>query len=135
MTSAANLLMAFDVGVKRIGVAIGNTLIRHAQALQVIHAAATVERFKYLDRLVHTWQPEAFVVGVPVYPDGNVHPWGPHCQRFGRRIAARFALPVHWVDERYSSVAAQAAGHHDALDAHAAAVILQHYFDQEAIGS
>lgn len=129
MSPTAALMMAFDVGRERIGIAIGNTLIRHAQALCVIAAAANRDRFEQIDALVGTWHPEAFVVGVPFYPDGASHPFAPHCQRFGRRLHGRYALPIHWVDERYSSVAAHDAGHRNALDAHAAAVILQQYFD------
>ena len=77
------------------------------------------------------WQPDALVVGVPFHPDGAPHANTQRAQRFARRLQGRTGLPVHEVDERYSTVAAQADGAHD-LDAAAAAVILQQFLDQQA---
>jgi putative Holliday junction resolvase len=62
-------MMAFDFGTKRVGVAVGNTLLRQAQPLKTV-AAEGDARFVALQALVTEWQPAALVVGVPFHPDG-----------------------------------------------------------------
>jgi putative holliday junction resolvase len=128
-------LMAFDYGEKRIGVAIGNTLTRSARALVVIQNLNREHRFKAVGELLAEWRPDALVVGLPMHPDGTPHDMTQQATRFGNQLNGRFGLPVSWVDERYSSVEAAAelrarAGRAEMLDAEAARVILQQYFDQ-----
>ncbi len=130
-------LMAFDYGEKRIGVAIGNTLTRSARALVVIQNLNREHRFKAVGELLAEWRPDALVVGLPMHPDGTPHDMTQQATRFGNQLNGRFGLPVSWVDERYSSVEAAAelrarAGRADMLDAEAARVILQQYFDQQS---
>ncbi|HZS80689.1 MAG TPA: Holliday junction resolvase RuvX, partial [Herbaspirillum sp.] len=64
-------LLAFDFGLKRIGVAVGNTLIRQAQALTVISAATNDARFTALGKLIDEWAPARCIVGLPCHPDGS----------------------------------------------------------------
>jgi putative transcription antitermination factor YqgF len=75
---------------------------------------------------VKEWQPHALVVGVPCHPDGNPHAMTARAQRFARQLAGRFSLPVHEVDERYSSVEAASQGAKD-LDAESARIILEQF--------
>ena len=117
--------LAFDFGSRRIGVASGNTLTQSATPLTTI-AAQGDARFDAIASLVSEWQPAALVIGVPFHPDGAAHVNTERARRFGRRLRGRFGLPVHEVDERYSTVEARAAGARD-LDAAAAALILQQY--------
>ena len=77
--------------------------------------------------LIKTWQPDALVIGVPRHPDGAPHEMTAKAQTFGRRVAGRYHLPVFEVDERYTSVEAEAEGAHD-VDAAAAALILEQFF-------
>ena len=126
----ARSYLAFDYGLKRVGVATGNTVLCRAQALKTLHELGD-QRFAAIEQLVREWQPDALVVGVPFHPDGAPHANTQRAQRFARRLQGRTGLPVHEVDERYSTVAAQADGAHD-LDAAAAAVILQQFLDQQA---
>ncbi len=131
-------LLAFDYGEKRIGVAVGNTLTRTARALTVIANLNRAHRFKAVGALLDEWRPDALVVGVPLYPDGTPHVMTQQAKRFGHQLNGRFGLLVHWIDERYSSVEARAQiregiGRPDMLDAEAARVILQHYFDELSI--
>ena len=127
-SSAAVLTyLAFDYGAKRVGVACGNSQTRQAQPLQTV-AAEGAQRFERIAQLVAEWQPAALVVGVPFHPDGAEHENTARARKFGRQLCGRFHLPVHEVDERYSSVEAERDDPDD-LDAAAAAVILQQFFN------
>ena len=117
--------LAFDFGTKRTGVATGNSLLRCATALTTI-AAEGEARLQRIATLVAEWQPDALVVGVPVHPDGAPHDNTRRAQRFGRQLHGRFRLPVHEVDERYSTTEATASGAAD-VDAASAAIILDQY--------
>ena len=97
--------LAFDFGVRRVGVACGNRLLRQARGLPTI-AAEGDARFAAIGRLVTEWQPDALVVGVPFHPDGAEHDNTRRARRFGRQLHGRFGLPVHEVDERYSTTEA-----------------------------
>ena len=117
--------LAFDFGLKRTGVATGNSLLRQASPLTTVAAEGDV-RFERIARLIAEWQPDALVVGVPVHPDGAPHDNTRRAQRFARQLQGRFHLPVHEVDERYSTTEAAASGAAD-LDAAAAAIILDQF--------
>ncbi len=119
-------LLAFDFGLKRTGVAAGNTLTRGAEPLRSI-AAEGDARFAPIAALIDEWQPAALVVGIPCHPDGAPHDNTRRARRFARQLQGRFGLPVHEVDERYSTTAALEAGARDA-DAAAAAILLEQYF-------
>ncbi|MBU6493163.1 Holliday junction resolvase RuvX [Pandoraea sp.] len=135
MSDAQATLLAFDYGERRIGVAIGNTLLRQARPLTIIANLNRETRFAEVGALIRAWQPTALVVGLPTHPDGTPHAMTQQARRFGNQLNGRFNLPVTWVDERYSSVAASSAlgpGHNGPLDAEAARIILQQYFDEHA---
>lgn len=117
--------LAFDFGTRRVGVAGGNTLLRRANGLRTI-AAEGDARFAAIARLIAEWQPDALVVGVPFHPDGAEHDNTRRARRFARQLQGRFRLPVHEVDERYTTTEALAAGARD-TDAAAAALILDQY--------
>jgi putative Holliday junction resolvase len=117
--------LSFDFGTRRTGVATGNTLLRLAQPLKTV-AAEGDARFVAIAALVAEWQPDALVVGVPFHPDGAAHDNTQRARRFARQLRGRFRLPVHEVDERYTTTEALAAGAADA-DAAAAALILEQF--------
>ena len=117
--------LAFDFGTRRVGVASGNSLTRTATALRTLSAEGEA-RFDAIAALIAEWQPDALVVGVPWHPDGVAHDNTRRAQRFARQLQGRFRLPVHEVDERYSTVEAQSAGARD-LDATSAAIILEQF--------
>jgi putative holliday junction resolvase len=121
--------LAFDFGQKRTGVASGNLFARTAQPLKTIHADQTEARFAQVEKLLAEWRPDALVVGVPSHPDGAPHEMTRLAQKFARQLAGRFNLPVHEVDERYSSAEAASRGASD-LDAEAAAILLEQFFSE-----
>ncbi len=124
---AALSYLAFDFGVKRVGVASGNGLTRSATPLTTL-AESGERRFEAIALLIADWRPNALVIGVPYHPDGAPHENTARAQRFARQLHGRFALPVHEVDERYSTTQARAAGEKD-LDAASAAIILEQFLN------
>jgi putative Holliday junction resolvase len=123
---AIHSFLAFDYGMKRVGVATGNTLMKTAQPLRTL-ALEGDARFQAIAALIRDWAPDALVIGVPFHPDGAEHDNTQRARKFGRQLHGRFRLPVHEVDERYTTVDAEAAGARDA-DSAAAALILEQFF-------
>jgi putative pre-16S rRNA nuclease len=117
--------LAFDFGTRRIGVASGNALTRTATPLLTI-AERGEARTAAIAALIAEWRPDALVVGVPFHPDGAPHANTARARRFARELAERFGLPVHEVDERYTTTDAKRAGAAD-LDAAAAAIVLEQH--------
>ena len=126
---AVQSFLAFDFGTRRVGVATGNSLMKTAQPLRTV-ALEGEARFKAIEALVKEWAPDALVIGVPFHPDGAEHENTVRARRFGRQLHGRFRLAVHEVDERYTTVDAEAAGAQDA-DAAAAALILEQFFREQ----
>jgi len=136
-------LLAFDFGTRRIGIAMGNTLLRRANPLTTIDDEKTDTRFARIEALLKEWQPSALVVGLPSNDDGTPHELTALCRRFANRLKGRFNLPTILLDERYTSLAASAQlnkeGIHgmrqkSLIDQYAAQQILQAYFDEPAAG-
>lgn len=126
-----DIVFGFDFGIKRIGIAMGNTLTGQAQPLAVVKAIDNAARFKQIGDLIEQWRPAQLVVGEPRHPDGAEHEMTLRCRRFANQLHGRFSLPVRLVDERYSSAVIQAR-RGEIIDAKAAAIILQQYFDDHA---
>lgn len=128
--------MAFDFGEKRIGVAVGETLLGEARALATVAESANDRRFAAIGKLIAEWHPARLVVGLPRHIDDTAHAFAARCERFGRQLESRYRLPVEFADERYSSAIAETRLEGDKrklkarLDAEAAAVILQAWLDQ-----
>jgi putative holliday junction resolvase len=117
--------LAFDFGVRRVGVAVGNTLTGQARALTTVNVEGDA-RFAAIAALITEWQPDALVVGVPFHPDGAAHENTERARRFARQLHGRFRLPVHEVDERYTTTEALSDRAPD-LDAASAAIILEQH--------
>lgn len=132
-------ILAFDFGTRRIGVAVGEMMLRTARPLTTISGEANAARFEAIGRLIAEWQPARLVVGLPLALDGSEHEMTARCRRFANQLHGRYQLPVDFADERLSSVTAEERLHargvstgrnKAAVDAEAAAVILQTYFDR-----
>ena len=121
-------VLAFDFGLKRIGVAVGEPELGSA------HPLAVVRDFSQIERLITEWRAARLVVGLPVREAGP-HPLAPRVERFARQLEGRFRLPVARVDERFTSVEAESrlrGVKHKAIDSVAAQLILEQYFGQPA---
>jgi len=118
------VVLAFDFGARRIGVAIGNGITREARPLAVIEAAGDA-RWAKIAAVIAAWQPVRLVAGIPRHPDGAPHAMTARCEKFARQLEGRFRLPVDRIDERYSSAVVDGG-----RDDEAAAVILQQWFHE-----
>ncbi|MGE5665171.1 MAG: Holliday junction resolvase RuvX [Betaproteobacteria bacterium] len=127
--SDSAIVLAFDFGTRRIGVAVGNALTGAARPLSTLEATTKMQRWAGIERLVAEWEPALMVVGIPRHPDGAAHEMTAQCERFARQLEGRTGLTVARVDERYSSAV---VADRDDIDAAAAAVILQQWFDQRS---
>ncbi len=136
-------LLAFDFGTRRIGIAVGSTLLGRANPLATIDDEKNDTRFGRIAGLIAEWQPVALVVGLPSNADGTAHELTALCRRFANRLRGRFNLHTIMVDERYTSLAASERldeiGIHGRkqkplLDQYAAQQILQAYFDEPSAG-
>jgi len=107
VTSPAELILAFDFGERRIGVAIGNTGTRTATAVGVLPARGTPD-WEAVTRCVRQWSPDRAVVGLPYNMDGSETVLTAACRQFAAELSKRYQLPVDLVDERLTSSAAQA---------------------------
>ena len=133
-------VLAFDFGTRRIGVAMGNAITQVAHALTTIELEANAARFAAIAALIDEWRPDLLVVGRPVHADGSEHEMTARAERFARQLATRFGLDVARVDERFTTIVAEAhlaragVGARDrkkARDAAAAQIILQAWFDAD----
>ncbi len=125
MNKPTQTILAFDYGEKRIGVAVGNTVTKTAEALKIIQQKNQGERWKAIEQVIQVWQAQLLVVGLPTYPDGAPHEMTQKAKRFGNQLKGRFQKEVVWVDERYTSVMVE-----DGHDALAAQLILQQYLQE-----
>lgn len=92
-------LLAFDYGSRLIGVAVGNRLTASARALSVIANGD----WAALDALVADWQPQRFVVGLPLALDGGDQPMTLAAREFAVALGRRYARTADLVDERHTS--------------------------------
>ena len=127
-------VLAFDFGLQRIGVAVGEAELGTAHPLAPIAAPG----FDSISRLISEWRPSRLVVGLPVAANGE-HPLAKRVERFARQLEGRFALPVVMVDERWTTQDAQVALDEAGTtgrkgkavrDQVAAQLILQRWFDE-----
>lgn len=133
----ASILIGFDFGMKRIGVAIGQSVTRSARPLDTIQAKEGQPNWHAIEKLIQKWVPDALVVGIPLNMDGSEQAMTQHARHFVQALVQRFNLPVYEVDERLTSKAARehlfAEGGYKALqggqvDRVAAQFILEHWF-------
>jgi putative Holliday junction resolvase len=131
----AATVLAFDFGTRRIGVAVGTTITGSARPLTTIDAPEGEARDAALADVIDEWQPDLLVVGLPVHADGSPHAMTARARRFGEQLHDRFALPVRYADERYTSELAKTelAGRgregRDKRDEASARIILQAWLD------
>jgi putative Holliday junction resolvase len=124
----ARTILAFDFGLKRIGVAVGEPELGTAHPLAAIAAPG----FEAIGRLVAEWQPGMLVVGLPVAEQG-AHPLARRVERFARQLEGRYRLPVARVDERFTSVEAESklkGLKKKSIDSVAAQLILEQYLNE-----
>jgi len=101
-------ILGFDFGLRRTGVAIGQTITGTATPLAVLHSVGDKPDWVSIEKLIKEWRPDKLVVGLPTHMDGSETTMTTAAKRFGNQLHGRFQLPVEWMDERLTSVAAEA---------------------------
>lgn len=136
---ADGTVLGFDVGARRIGVAVGSAFGNGARALAVVDVHGGQADWPAIDRLQKEWRPDGCVVGDPMTLEGGDQPIRAQARAFAVELARRYRLPVVMVDERASSIEAaqrfavdRAEGRRRrrdaaALDAVAAAIIIERW--------
>ena len=101
----AGILIAFDFGHRRIGVAVGQTLTGTANALAVVAVTAKPD-WQTITTIIKEWNPAALVVGLPLATDGGETDMSKDARQFGRRLEDRYGIQVLYEDERLTSFSA-----------------------------
>ncbi|WP_086479868.1 Holliday junction resolvase RuvX [Oceanospirillum sanctuarii] len=131
-------LLAFDFGTTRIGVAVGQEMLGTATALTPIPARDGIPNKEELKKLIDEWQPDAFIVGLPINMDGTESEMSRRARKFGNRLYGQYGKPWFGVDERGTTKQAKSIakdlGHKGSykdnpVDGIAAQLILEAWFD------
>ena len=144
MIHAANSFMAFDYGSRWIGVAVGSRFSQQPEVLQPIMVRRKKADWASLQALQHTWQPDAFVVGLAYHADDQLSSTGKKAQDFGAFLQRKFNKPCYYVDEYLSSWQAaqnlilqagrgrRSKSNKHGVHGHSAAVILHTFLSEPA---
>jgi putative holliday junction resolvase len=134
------IILAFDFGMKRIGLAIGQTVTQSARPLETLQAKEGIPHWHTVDQLIKKWRPDALVVGIPLNMDGTDQPLSHHARDFAKVLGERYQLAIYEMDERLTTKDARerlfAEGGYKALqdgqvDSVAAQLILQNWFAEQ----
>lgn len=117
----ADLILAFDFGLKHIGVAVGQSITKSASPLTTLRAKNGKPNWAEIKALVTHWRPGEVVVGLPLNMDDSESDMSVRARNFAARLSEQTGLSVHLIDERLSSFAAKQL---DAQDNHAVAAML-----------
>jgi putative Holliday junction resolvase len=140
----ARIVLGFDFGLRRIGVACGDTVSRTASPLETVASGPAGPRWETIGAMMLDWQPDLVVVGLPYNVDGSDSAMTSAARSFAAELKRRHSIEVALVDERYSSHEAEArlraaresgsrrrrVGKAD-VDAAAACVILERWFTEK----
>jgi putative pre-16S rRNA nuclease len=105
--SAATTILAFDFGLRNIGIAAGQSVSRTASAIATISARAGEPDWTAVDALLAEWRPDIVLVGLPLNMDETMSEMGERAAAFAQRMRQRYSIEVVMVDERLTSVAAR----------------------------
>lgn len=129
-------VLGIDYGVKRLGVAVGQTITGTANPLTTLTVRQGLPDWREFDRIVRNWSPDYVVVGLPVHQDGTEHELAPAILRFVAALRERYDLDVNTIDERLSSHEAQQrllSSKRGSVDAYAAQLILETWFSERSL--
>ena len=101
-----NTIIAFDFGLKRTGVAVGNTLTGSASPECTLQSRDERPDWEGITQLFEKWKPERLVVGMPTELDGSDNPLKPRIERFCNQLNGRYNLPVEQENEQFTSIEA-----------------------------
>lgn len=130
-------LIGFDFGLRRIGVAIGQTITQTASPEAIVKSQDGKPDWEHITQLFEKWQPVAIVVGLPMRLDGREQPLTQPARKFGQRLSGRYGRPVFFIEEQLSSIEAEQRqanrskrAKEKPIDDHAAQIILENWLQQ-----
>jgi len=103
MPDGHRAVLAFDFGLKQIGVAQGHTLIHSANGLTIIKANDGTPDWAAISEIIEKWQPDLLLVGLPLNMDDSESELSHKARRFARRLEGRYGIQVTMIDERLTS--------------------------------
>ena len=134
------MALAFDFGMKRIGVAVGSTVLNQAKPLACLSAQDGVPDWQKIETLIKEWGINVFVVGIPIHIDGTMQHTTHAAKKFAKKLTHRFGLLVEQVDERLTTVEARQTLFDEGgykkikqseIDSYAAKLILEQWLNQK----
>lgn len=136
MRETIHTVLGFDFGLKRIGVAVGQTITQTARPLTILNASQGVPNWLEIKKLILEWGADALIVGLPLNMDGTEQPITERAREFGKQLQAHCQLSVFYVDERLTTVAARdemhthlkGAARFDRADSMSAKLIVESWF-------
>ncbi len=137
---AVRCVIGFDFGLKRIGLATGQTITGTASPLVTLQAVNQQPDWKGIETQIRQWKPDALIVGIPYLPGGGESDITRAARNFSRKLEQRFNLPVFTIDESLSSYEAEEQIRQDMkiskhnkheIDKMAAAIIVQSWLDSQ----
>lgn len=125
------VIIGFDFGLKRIGVAIGQTITRTATPEAIVASKDGKPDWEHITRLFEEWKPSAIVVGLPMRLNGEEQALTQPARKFGQRLSGRYQRPVFYIEEQLSSIEAEQrkTKARQPVDDHAAQIILENWLD------
>ena len=138
--NAIRSVLGFDFGLKRIGLATGQTITGTASPLVTLEAVNQQPDWQSIETQIRQWKPDALIVGIPYQPDGGESDITRAARNFSRKLEQRFNLPVYTIDESLSSYEAEEQLRQDMIiskhnkheiDKMAAAIIVQSWLDSQ----
>lgn len=126
----AGVVLGFDFGLKRIGVAVGQTITQTAAPEAIVRSQDGKPDWEHITRLFEKWQPVAIVVGLPMRLDGSEQALTQPARKFGQRLSGRYHCPVFYIEEQLSSIEAESRRVKQThIDDHAAQIILENWLE------
>jgi putative Holliday junction resolvase len=138
MRANVRSVLGFDFGLKRIGLATGQTITGTATPLCTLQTVNQTPDWASIAAQIQKWRPDALIVGIPYLADGGESDMTRAARNFSKQLEQRFQLPVFTIDESYSSYAAEQAlkadkkiakHNKDEIDKMAAAMIVQSWLN------
>jgi len=130
------VVIGFDFGLKRIGVAIGQTITQTATPESIVKSKDGKPDWEHISKLFSEWRPCAILVGLPMRLNGEEQALTQPARKFGQRLSGRYNRPVFYIEEQLSSVEAENRAMKNNIkskhiDDHAAQIILQNWLQTE----
>ncbi len=138
-SASIDVVLGFDFGMRRIGVAVGQLITHTANPLEILAADNGTPNWEAIQQLIDTWHVDAIVVGIPLNMDGTEQNITLSARQFAKQLANQFHLPVYEVDERLTTKEAKRQLHEQGvknldlkyIDSYAAKLILESWLNDQ----